>query len=127
MITDLNAKVKEALGRTDIMALSTVGEDGSWTSPVQYSHGPKMELYFLSLKDTKHVTNILKDPRVSLAIYHPEALPNGAHIGLQIKGSAKLVSEGKWLRFQITPQEAWYFNSHSASPREQIDLTKLEL
>jgi len=26
--------------------------------PVQYRHGPKLELYFESMKDTKHVANI---------------------------------------------------------------------
>ncbi len=127
MPADWNTKVKEALARTDIMALSTIGHDGSWTSPVQYSHGPKLQLYFLSKRDSKHVANILKDERVSLAIYHPEALPTGGHIGLQIKGTAKLVSEGEWLRFEITPTEAWYFNSKNSPSKEKIDLTKLKL
>jgi hypothetical protein len=35
---DLNARVKEALERTEIMALSTIGPDGSWTSPVQFRY-----------------------------------------------------------------------------------------
>ena len=100
---DWNKKVKQALQRTDIMALSTVGEGGSWTCPVHYDFGPKLELYFQSQKDTKHVANILKDARVSVAIYNPEALPDGGHMGLQIKGSAKLVSKGQWLRFEIIP------------------------
>jgi general stress protein 26 len=124
---DWNQKIKEALERTNIMALSTIGNDGSWTCPVHYTHGSKLELYFQSLKDTKHVANILNDPRVSVAIYHPDALPDGSHLGLQLKGTTKLVSEEKWLRFEITPDEAWYFNSKSSSPREKIDLAKLKL
>jgi general stress protein 26 len=122
-----NVKIKEALARTDIMALSTIGDEGSWTSPVQYSHSSKLELYFLSLKDSKHVMNIVKDPRVSLAIYHPEAPPNGGHIGLQIKGTSKLVGEGKWMRFEIIPEEIWYFDSKMSHNREKINLNELNL
>jgi general stress protein 26 len=122
-----NQKVEEALKRTDIMALSTIGEDGSWTSPVQYSYGPKLELFFLSLKNSKHVGNILKNPRVSLAIYHPEALPGGGHVGLQIKGTIKLVSEDEWMRFEIFPDEVWYFDSSVSSEREKVSLDELNL
>jgi len=68
---DRNARVKEALERTDIMALSTIGADGSWTTPVQYSYSPKLELSFVSTMDTKHVANILKDSRVFVAVYGP--------------------------------------------------------
>ena len=60
---DWAAKVKEALDRTDIMALSTIGPDGSWTSPVQYRYSEKLNLYFVSLKSSRHVTNILHDIR----------------------------------------------------------------
>ncbi len=125
MAVDWSKKIKEALERTDIMALSTIGDDGSWTSPVQYSHGPKFELYFLSQKDAKHVANIFKDPRVSVAIYHPDALSDGSHVGLQMKGRAKLVSEDDWLRFQITSEEIWYFNSRISRQRKRVDLAAL--
>ena len=49
MTTDLKARVKEALERTDIMALSTLGPDGPWTSPVQLQYNEKLELSFLSM------------------------------------------------------------------------------
>ena len=113
---DWHAKVKEALDRTDIMALSTLGDDGSWTSPVQYRHGPKLELYFESMKDTKHVANIRKDPRVSVAIYWPEEFPGGGNLGLQIRGTAEEVTgqdnrrsaeSGGWHTFKVTPNELW--------------------
>lgn len=34
----MSARVWEALERTEIMALSTLGPDGNWTSPVQYRY-----------------------------------------------------------------------------------------
>src|SRR5271154_4945990 len=128
---DWNAKAKEALDRTDIMALSTVDEDGnSWTSPVHYDCNSKFELSFQSMMDTQHVQNILKHPQVSVAIYHPEADGGGAHIGLQITGMAKAASKkdgGGWHTFTIIPDEAWYFNSKTAHSREKIDLQKFSL
>jgi hypothetical protein len=52
---DLNARVQEALERTPIMALSTVGPDGSWTSPVQFAYNEKLELSLgLQLRGTAH-------------------------------------------------------------------------
>lgn len=73
------------------MALATVGEDGSWVCPVEYSPNDTLELTFLSMLDTKHIQNILKDPRVSVAIYSYPG-PEGGNLGLQIKGRAEHVS-----------------------------------
>ena len=129
---DWNARVKEALERTDIMALSTIGADGSWTTPVQYSYSEALELSFVSMMDRKHVANILTHPYVSAAIYNPERFPGGGSLGLQIKGGATLVSgdvddrEG-WHAFTITPDEVWCFDSRVSRKREKIDLTNLKL
>src|SRR5215813_11152590 len=35
---DWNEKVKEALDRTEFMAISTIDAGGSWTCPVQFGH-----------------------------------------------------------------------------------------
>src|SRR5207247_7520654 len=96
---DWAAKVKEALDRTDIMALSTIGPDGSWTGPVQYRYSEKLDLYFVSLKSSRHVTNILHDPRVSVAIYKPEPFPGpkGGNLGLQIRGREQRLADRAWI------------------------------
>jgi len=102
--TDIYTRVQEALKRTEIMALSTIGADGSWTIPVQYQYDEKLNLFFSSMIDAKHVANIHKDPRVSVAIYsHPG--PPGGNIGLQIKGWAGDITKNSesWHRFKITP------------------------
>lgn len=131
MHSDWNARIKEALERTDIMALSTVDENGnSWTAPLQYSYNSKLELSFVSMMDTKHVQNILKHPQVSVAIYHPEAVSGGGHIGLQIAGTAKAASsksDGGWHTFTIVPDEVWCFNSKISHEREKVDLRELNL
>jgi pyridoxamine 5'-phosphate oxidase-like protein len=127
---DWNGRVREALERTDIMALSTLGPDGSWTTPVQYRYNEKLELSFVSMMDTKHVANILKDSRVSVAIYNPTQLPGGGSLGLQIKGAARLVSradEAGWHAFTIAPEEVWCFDSRISRKRKRIDVTRLKL
>lgn len=131
MNTDINVRVKEALERTEIMALSTIGDDGSWTTPVQYQYDEKLTFFFTSMMDTKHVANILKDPRVSVAIYSFPG-PKGGNLGLQIKGTAEhLPSQSDnseaWQHFKITPQEIWLFDSRIKREREKVDIAKLRL
>ena len=110
------------------MALSTITSDGgSWTTPVHFEHGPKLELYFVSQRESKHVANILNDARVSVAIYHPDAMADGSNMGLQIKGTAKVVSGDAWMRFEITPEEVWCYDSRVSGSSNKIDLTKLNI
>jgi general stress protein 26 len=135
---DLNARVKEALERTEIMALSTIGPDGSWTSPVQFRYNEKLELSFVSMSDTKHAQNILEDPRVSVAIYSFPG-PEGDNLGLQIKGKANdvtgqsgtdeaVASSEIWHRFRIVPEEIWCFDSRVfGGKRQRVNLSDLRL
>lgn len=125
---DLNSRVKEALDRTEIMALSTVDGNGSWVSPVRFTYDKSLNLYFLSLKEARHVGNILKNPQVSIAVYKDEPFKGGGNLGLQIKGSATLESvDGVWQNFKITPTEVWCFDSRISRKREEVDLQKLTL
>jgi hypothetical protein len=66
-----------------------MGPDGSWTTPVQYRYNKRLELSFVSLIGAKHVANILRDSRVSAAIYYPEQFASGGSLGLQLKGKAR--------------------------------------
>lgn len=142
---DWAAKVQEALDRTEIMALSTIGADGSWTSPVQYRYSEKLNLYFVSPKSARHVANMLRDPRVSVAIYKPTPFPgpHGGNLGLQIRGRAQhLVERARieeavrylkykpspaWHIFMITPDEVWCFDSRVARTRKKVNVAKLDL
>jgi len=142
---DWNAKVKEALDRTEFMAISTIGEDGTWTNPVEYYHSEKFDLYFVSLMDAKHVQNILNDNRISVAIFKTERFSDGEVLGLQLRGTAKHLTEqneigeairvrggkkpsGEWNFFKITPTEVWCFDSRVfGEKREKVDLANLSL
>lgn len=129
MDAELNARVKEALDRTEIMALSTIGPDGSWTSPVRFSYSDDLELSFVSLADAKHVANIHEDPRVSVAIYSYPG-PPGGNLGLQIKGRAVDLDphESGWHRIKVVPDELWLFDSRVyGKQRQPVDLSDVDL
>lgn len=144
--TNWNSKVKEALDRTEFMAISTIGEDGSWTNPVEFHYSEKMNLYFVSMIDTKHVQNILRDPRISAAIFKTERFPGpeGDVLGLQLKGTAQHLTDERdieeavrcwggrpsevWNFFKIVPEEVWCFDSREfGEKRVKVDLSSIAL
>ena len=91
---DWNQKVKEALDRTEFMAISTLGPDGSWTCPVQFGYDEKLNLYFKSKPSSKHMQNLETDERISVAVYKTERFPESRDVmGLQLKGSARFLYE----------------------------------
>ncbi len=124
--TELNERVREALKRTDVMALSTIDQDGGpWTSPVQYQADSQLTLWFASMPGARHVRNIQRDPRVAVTIYHMPG-PPGGNLGLQIRGSAAPEPSGAQdggLRFRIEPAEAWCFDSRIDRQRHRIELS----
>lgn len=127
----MTARVREALERTEIMALSTLGPDGPWTSPVQFRFNKQLELFFLSMLEAKHVQNIFGDARVSVGIYsHPG--PPGGNLGLQIKGRAEHQksesSPDGWQSFRTIPEEVWCFDSRVfGHERRRVDTSGLRL
>jgi general stress protein 26 len=128
--TDLHARVREALERTDVMALSTIDEDGGpWTSPVQYQWDSQLNLYFASMPDARHVRNIQRDARVAVAIYNMPG-PPGGNLGLQIRGTATAVPPGSrndgWQQFKIEPAEAWCFDSRVDRQRHHVDIPSID-
>src|SRR5262245_65453629 len=66
---DWNEKVKEALDRTEFMAISTIDAGGSWTCPVQFGHSEKLELYFRSMYHSKHMRHLLIDNLFYVVLY----------------------------------------------------------
>jgi len=91
---DWNAKVKEALDRTEFMAISTIDADGSWTCAVQFGHSEKLDLYFRSMPHSKHMRHLLADNRISVAIFKTERFPGSREVmGLQLKGKAARLTD----------------------------------
>lgn len=121
MNMDWNQKVQEALDRTEFMAISTVGDDGSWVCPVHYGFSEKFDLYFKSMPQSKHVQNILKDNRVSVAIYKTERFPGPDRdvLGLQLEGTVKRLTE----RSEVEEAARCYYDcdSRKLDPKTKVD------
>ncbi|GEM_PF-1280107 len=110
---DWNIKVKEALERTEFMALATLGEEGSWINPVAFAYSEKMELFFISMMDNRHTKNIIVNPNVSVAIFKTERFPEGDVMGLQLKGIATHLTAPKDIQ-----EAARYYFARSKSNDE---------
>lgn len=90
---DWNVKLKEALDRTEFLALATTGEKHIWVNPVSFAYSESLELFFISMVDSVHVQNLIKEPRIAAAIFKTERFPDGDVLGLQLTGTAVHVTE----------------------------------
>lgn len=110
----MDTRLKEAFDASEIMALGTVGADGSWVSPVHYTYDENAQIKFVSYPTTKHAQNILADARVSVAIYsYPRS--DGGNLGLQMKGRAVDADANSYKEgghtFVVTPEEIWLLDT----------------
>lgn len=98
MVSDLNKLAREILSKNQYMTIGTSDEDGNaWVSPVVYAPDEKYNLYFISLPDSKHSNNIVKNPDAVVAIFDSHQ-PFGEGVGLQIEGVIQKVPYSKTLR-----------------------------
>ena len=91
-IINWNDLIEECLRATPFGCLATSGHEGVWANPVYFSWDQKGNLYFTSMLKTQHMQNIKSSPDVSFAIFKTEPDANGDVKGLQIKGSAEILS-----------------------------------
>jgi nitroimidazol reductase NimA-like FMN-containing flavoprotein (pyridoxamine 5'-phosphate oxidase superfamily) len=82
--------IEEVLAATPYCALGTIGQKGSWTNPVFFAWDTGWNLYFVSLPASRHMQNITKDGRVSMAIYATDQDTKGDVRGIQLSGTAEV-------------------------------------
>lgn len=142
----------ECLESTDYCCIATVDEKGVWANPVYFAWDEKFNLYFISQLHSRHMQNIAKNPRVSVAIFKTEQ--KGEVIGIQLEGEASVLenpeeklSAGKiyygrvgslkqngtfvdrpeWKFVKITPENIYYFNSEIfGEERQEVSLNQLK-
>lgn len=67
---DWKKHLLDCLQSTDYCSVATVDkESGVWVNPVYFAWDDEFNFYFISLMKSRHMQNITKDSRVSLAIY----------------------------------------------------------
>ncbi len=114
-------KVIQALNATFFCALSTIGDDGPWVNPVYFAYDKQLRLYAISQLSSKHMQNILKDPKVAVAIFSTDQKPGGDVLGLQLSGTARLLRDD-----EVAAACEVYYNRGGvpAAPSGQSDPTQ---
>jgi len=110
---DWNEKIKEALDRTEFLAIATVDGAESWTNPVAFAYDARANLYFISMMDAKHVQNIVSNGHVSAAIFKTECFSDGDVLGLQLAGTCEHLTERESIK-----EAAQHYFSRSTSNDE---------
>ncbi len=67
-----------------VMTLATTSAAGPWAAPVLYACLPGPQLVFMSRPTTRHVRDLLQDPRAAAAIYPAQTRPLQ---GIQLEGT----------------------------------------
>ncbi len=127
----------ECLESTEYCSIGTVDEKGVWVNPVYFAYDEKFNLYFISQMNSRHMQNLKKDPRISIAIYKTEQ--KGDVAGTYIEGGARIILKDKkeiqkafdvyygragkgpdvqeyinnptWLYVKVTPEHIYYFDT----------------
>lgn len=88
---DFNWKkyLTECLESTNYCCIATVDPKGVWANPVYFAYDEKFNLYFISQMHSRHMQNLIKNPRISVAIYKTEQ--RGDVVGTYIEGEALII------------------------------------
>lgn len=91
MSADVNTIAKKIIEHNQYMIIATADNDEPWISPVAYAQDENYIFYFVSMPDSKHILQILKNKRVAVAVFdsHQEW---GEGLGLQIEGEVSEVT-----------------------------------
>lgn len=87
--------VRECLDSTLVGSLATHGSEGSWSATIYFTYDDGFNVYFVSTRSTLHIRNILEDNVVGFSAFSPLGKPDGALIGVQLKGIAIPVEESE--------------------------------
>jgi uncharacterized protein YhbP (UPF0306 family) len=137
---------KKIIKESIYLTLATSWKDKPWASPVCYFTDAEGNFYYASQMHSVHTKNILKNPKVSWAIFDSHAA-EGTGVGVQIKGRATLVGPRAYQRivhsggrdsiravldyplyrlFKLTPQRMFVTDPESeVDKREEVSLKRL--
>lgn len=127
----------ECMQSTHYCCIATLGESGVWANPVFFAWDDGWSLYFISQMHSRHMQNVQKNSRVSVAIYNTEQKRDVA--GIQLEGTAHIITDDKeaikrafdiyygragkgpdvqgyisnptWIFVKVTPENMYYFDT----------------
>lgn len=95
MKNDIYKMTKEILKNNKFLSLATVDNEGNvWSTPLSYYADANYNFYFTSELDSKHIINIMDNPKVSFTIFDSTKRVSDID-GLQITGIVGEVEKDK--------------------------------
>ena len=101
----MNSQIQEILTTVSTLTLATSGvEQHPHAAPVYFAADERLNLYFFSDPDSRHIQDLVDNPQVAGAIY-PEVQGWREIRGLQLHGRVDLVESGEvwahaWAHYQ---------------------------
>jgi hypothetical protein len=83
--------VRSIVRENTYLTLSTTNGDRPWCAPVQYVADEDLTLYFVSLPESRHMSDIKTNPSVAVTIFDSQQPPFTSR-GVQIEGTADTYS-----------------------------------
>ena len=87
-----NDIVRTIVEDSTYLTLATSDGNSPWCAPVQYVSDDDLNLYFVSLPESRHMTHVKQNPSVAVAIFDSQQPPFTSR-GVQIEGTADAYSE----------------------------------
>ena len=95
MSNDVYIKTKKIIQDNKFLSLATVDNEGNvWSTPLSYSTDENYNFYFTSELDSKHMINIMDNPKVSFTIFDSTKRVSDID-GLQISGIVGQVEQNE--------------------------------
>jgi hypothetical protein len=83
--------VRGIIEENTYLTLATMGGDRPWCAPLQYVADEDLNLYFVSLPESRHMSHIEANPSVAVTIFDSQQPPFTSR-GVQIDGTADAYS-----------------------------------
>ena len=90
-MANLSKLVEKCMDSTYYCSLATSESSAAWVSPVAFAYDSDFNLYFVSSMASRHMRNIMRNPRVAVAIYTTAQKVSGSKVGVQLEGRAEAV------------------------------------
>ena len=136
--------ILDYLEKNRLMTLATSENDVPWAATVFFAYDDDLNIYFISVPNTRKITNLNRNPNVAIAINQFQ--PKGEVVqGLQIEGKAEALDKEKnkkeldlyrkrydWADkylhdhelYKIKPEKVYYLDDEKfgAGGREELEL-----
>ena len=91
---DLKKLIEDYLKEAKLMQLATSANNQPWACSVWFGSDEDLNIYWFSSTTRRHSKEVMENPKVGAAVVLPHT-PEDAPRGLQLEGTARLLTEKK--------------------------------